>query len=591
MSGPQPSSLWRPLPGVAVAGIPGLLVSTDFTAQSYAIHLTDLANVWTETLDKKPIIMRGLKEDTSIDPTDGPDQIRKLLDLVRAAFDPSAPEHGDTTLALSRASGGSTDGDGGDDLMIQVSVVLPKPLRPLTWPIYLKKLPQSAIATELVLPLVHSHQARAREVDELITSLKEKDGVIVKLIDKLEASGIGLENVFTALSGRRKVTKAIAEERIRGLASFKESKFRKHAETTEREGDGSDDMATLLDNVFGAGAGLPSGTALDIGESPALNDWWTSLGKGKSAALVSQAKNVESASSPKGYSQPASTPAARPKPVDDDETASEGDDDDDDFEVQATPPNKKHDHDTKPAEPQADNEDDFEVQATPPSRKRAAHMGASRILDDDDETSDGEDAEIPDSMPTAPAKQTTSKGNTKRLGAIGGKAKQRASEPKQKTPPRKHTPTPPPPPSTRAHPVPTQDDDASGTASDTASEPGSPPPPPKPSSQPSRRGGGIGRIGGRKAPANAATPEPSGSPPPTSQQTQTPKRRLGVIGKKAPGSAERGRGKTRTPVEEEEKVEEKRETSQERADRKRVELKRELEEKARAAPARKKRKF
>lgn len=614
MSGRQASS-WRPLPGVEVPGIPGLLVSTDFTPQSYTIHLTDLANLWTESLDKKPVIMRGLKEDTSIDPTDGPDQIRKLLDLVRAAFDPSAPEHGDTTLALSKASG-STETEGANDLEIHVTVVLPRPLRPLKWPIYLRKQPQSAIATELVLPLIHSQRAYAREVDELITAVREKDGVITKLVDKLEATGTGLEHVFTALSGRRKVTRATAEERIRGLAPFKECEFRKHAETVERGGDG-DDVPALLDSVFGGGAGLPSGSALDIGESPALNDWWTKFGKGKSAALVSRAKNRESAASSKGESQPvapAAAPAAAPKPDggDDDETQSE-DDGDDDFQVQATPPGRRQPGSTRTAEGQDKDEDEeFEVQATPPSRKRDRHGRAARVLDDDDddEISGGEEAEIPDSLPSAAAKETTiSKANSKRLGAIGGKSKQPSTRKKTPPPPKRPSPTPSPP-RTRAHPAPAKGgDDDSATASEPddhdedAMDTSPPPPPPKPSSQPARRGGGIGRIGGRRAPvAKEATPEPPrGSSPGAASSQQTPRRRLGVIGKKAPDSAERGRGRTRSPagdggegegVEEgQEQEEEKRETSRERADRKRAELKRELDKKAHAAPAKKKRKF
>jgi hypothetical protein len=125
-----------------------------------------------------------------------------------------------------------------------------------------------------------------------------------------------------------------------------------------------------------------------------------------------------------------------------------------------------------------------------------------------------------------------------------------------------------------------------------------PPSPPKPSSQQPRRIGGLGRIGGRRAaPAKAATPEPA-APGPASQHT-TPKRRLGVIGKKKdPDSGHRGRGRERTtPINDgeatEENVEEEkpRETSQDRADRLRAELKREMERKANAAPAKKKRKF
>ena len=70
-----------------------------------------------------------------------------------------------------------------------------------------------------------------------------------------------------------------------------------------------------------------------------------------------------------------------------------------------------------------------------------------------------------------------------------------------------------------------------------------------------------------------------------------------MIGKKEPVSADRGRGRMKTPVHDDEdgegmkgEEEQTRETSLERADRKRAELKRELEAKHQQ-PVRKKRKF
>jgi hypothetical protein len=67
-----------------------LLAFTSFSSDSYSVHLTDLINVWEETMEKKPIVKRGLFEDTRIDPSDSPDQLRQILELIRAAFDPLA---------------------------------------------------------------------------------------------------------------------------------------------------------------------------------------------------------------------------------------------------------------------------------------------------------------------------------------------------------------------------------------------------------------------------------------------------------------------------------------------------------------------
>ncbi|KAK3938449.1 XRCC4-like factor-domain-containing protein [Diplogelasinospora grovesii] len=536
--------LWRLLPVAAVPGIPNLLVSTTFTDQSYSVHLTDLANVWIESMDKKPIVKRGLVEDTSIDPTDGPDQIRRMLELLRAAFDTEDPEHHNTSMSLAK-------GDDDDSLTIHITCVLPKPLKPFRWPMHLKKCPQSTVATELVLPLVQAHHARAKEIDHLIATIREKDSVIAKLVDKLEATGTGLEHVFNALSGKRKVTRAVAEGRVKGLAPFTEADFRSGA-TEAQSNAGPVDVSTLLQSVFG-GTGLKYASGLDVVASPGLNDWWTQLGKGKSVVLVDRAKETR-----------AETP---PPPQRSDSKA--GDEDDDDFQVQATPPGllsaRKRDTNTRP------------------------------VAVDDDETSDGEDAsEIPDSLPRPPAKKTSpGKAPGSRLGAIGKKKHQ----PSPPAPLR--SPTPPEPSAVRSE-GPKDDDAGSETASDPEDKMDASPPPASPP-KPAPKRGGLGRIGGKH---RATTPvvEPPRSPSPTAPETEpspAPRRRkLGVIGNKAPRTG------TATPAEDTDderrgrfdtqSAESKgapRETSQERADRKRAELQRELDKKAAAGPSKKKRKF
>jgi hypothetical protein len=518
---------WRLLPGAA-PGIPTLLVSTAFTDDSYSVHLSDLANVWVETLDRRPIVKRGMVEDTSIDPSDGPDQIRRMLELLRAAFDASDREHANTSLTLAR-------GDDADMLVVHVTCVLPKPLKPFKWPMHLKKCSQSTIASELVLPMIQAHEARAREIDQLISLLREKDAVINRLIDKLEATGTGLEHVFNALSGKRKVTRATAEGKVKGLAPVSESDFRSKAVELHPVAQSSD-VSSLLRSVFGA-AGLKYKSDLDLEASTTLNDWWTKLAKGRNVIL-----------SERGDKEERKTAPAPPQP--------EPCNDDDDFQVQATPPGARS------------------------TRKRASPPPAA----DDDETSDGEDAAEPEAPAPSPAKP---KATGSRLGAIG----------RNKKPP----PSPQPPSMsqrlTRSHGPPE-------AHSETASEPdendlASSPPPPSPKPAPKR--GGLGRIGGKpKQETPAARPARSPSPAAAPEESsQLPRRhKLGMIGKKAasPGpdasgasASDETRGRSKTPATQ--SKDQARETSQERADRKRAELQREMEKRAAAGPAKKRRKF
>ncbi|KAM7211522.1 XLF (XRCC4-like factor) domain containing protein [Rhypophila decipiens] len=524
---------WRPLP-VAVPGLPNLLVSTTFAADSYKIRLTDLANVWLESMDRKPIVKRGLVEDTSIDPSDGPDNIRRMLALIRAAFDPSDPEHSTTSMTLGQ------DDKGGDDapLVIRLTCILPKPLKPFKWPMHLAKCPQTSLTTQLVLPLIQAHQTRSREIDSLVTALKEKDAVINRLVDKLDASGVSLEYVFNALSGKRRVTREMADEKVKGLAPFREADFKSGMGGLQAAAEPSD-VPSLLDNVFG-GTGLKYKPDQDLEASSILSDWWTRLGKGK----------VVFGNPP--TSKTANIPSSIPEPE-----SKKGEEDDVDFQVQATPPGLS---------------------------SRGKRQSPPRpAKDDDDTTSDGEsESQIPDSVPVPP-KATSSKPFGARLGTIGGhKAIQSSDE------------SPPP----AAQPQKNDDSDtASDTASDIDGDEVTNPSPPKPAKR-----GALGRIGGKARAKTPPKPSRSPTPPTPEKKDTTParKHRIGVIGRKRPtpepashpdSDSEDGRGRSSKTAPAPAVKERKRETSKERADRKRLELEEEIRKKAALGPAKKKRKF
>ncbi|KAK4184936.1 XRCC4-like factor-domain-containing protein [Podospora australis] len=529
----QPS--WRLLP-VDVSDIPNLLVSTAFNNDSYTIHLTDMANLWVETMERRSIIKRGLLEDTSIDPSDGPDQIKRMLELIRASLDNNDPAHSDTSLSIARE-------DDNDSLVVHVTCLLPKPLMFFKWPIHLKKCPQSGLATELVLPLVQAHEARMREINHLVATLKEKDSVIARLVDKLEAAGMGLEHVFSSLSGKRKVTRAAAEGRVKGLAPFSEADFKNNPADSVSVTQ-SADTSSLLEGTFGA-TGLTYKSDLDLEASTMLNDWWTKIGKGKQVTLSAHPRSKKART-------PSPPPAAESKP----------DEDDDDFQVQATPPHLLS------------------------ARKRNARRRAQPSVDDD-ETSSGEENDEAAPSPSTTKKEAANKPSASRLGNIGRpKAPSRSPVP-HKTPPKR-----------TAGKAASKDDDTE-TGSDIG-EPGTEHSPPSPSpAKPTPKRGGLGRIGGKSKEVTPA-PEPVRSTSPATmgdESSQVPKRhRLGIIGKKAPtpevdssAPSDDSRGRSKTPASS--KQEHIRETSQERADRKRAELQRDLEKRAAAGPAKKKRKF
>jgi hypothetical protein len=572
---------WKPLQFSAYAGthLPPLLISATF-ADSYDIHLTDLTNIWSESLTKRAIIRRSQEESTSIDPRDG-DQFKIFLDKLKLGLEGGK----DTTLALTITA----DADR-PSLILNITTNLPGGLAPLEWPVRLAAAPQSLLASQLTLPLLRAQHVRIQEIAALAEVLKEKDHVIQKLADKLEEQGTELGQVFPQAAGKlgRKVDRKRAEERVKGLGVFDMQTWRKELSHEE-----SQDTAQLIGEVFtGENTDeLQANSGVHLSEDQEV--WWESI-KGITMNLSSGKISTNGLQKAK----------AKPSP--------------------------------KPVLRQEDSIDDdaFQVQATPPHLATSSGPGPSKVIiddstdDEDDLDAPSQRSKIPDSFPSSQPPAAASSAKPKKFGTIGGKraapkpepptqvdddqSTEEEASPPRKASPEKRTASPAPqittvrpkktlgkiggkkeaPPPSPPEPEP-----------DSETEPeveASPPPvlsPPREVAKPKK--GKLGQLGGKKKQAEPA-PELAEPEASTSAAVPVTKRKLGQIGHghkverqespKKPEEANtesRGRAfvkpeKTATP--------EPRETSLERADKKRERLRRELEEKAKA-PVKKKRKF
>lgn len=556
------SKAWRPLRLSGEGDLPPLLVAFETGPSDYSIQITDMAHVWTEAMERKAICIRAWAENTSIDPSDTPENMGRFLQTLKSALDETASGHDEATVTLSP---GSVAESGEDGLKLVATCQLPG-FEPLNWPFHLKKSSSIAVANEFAIPLVETLYSKSRQVDMLLQALKHKDGVIAKLSDKLEATGTGLEHVFTALSGRKKVTREAAHDKIRGLAPFNEQKMK---DELRNDADRPGDVIDLVQRVFG-GTLTPSDTSMVLASS-GLDSWWCSF-KSTSSLPYRGASTMENQTADPDTSAPSS-------PIDtNDVTMGEDDDNDDEFQIQSTPPRLK---------PKRENES----AVAPTSPKQPL---SSKFVKEEHGSS-----------------QEPKRAG--RIGAIGGK--------KHVPPPSPPKAVSPAPPRSRAA-VADDDETASETASDvdeTASLPdndaaASSPPPAAPSPSPAKspaKKSGLGRIGGKpkSPPLRDAVPAVDDGSPATQAPTAAkgeagsavPSKRLGVIGKRIGGGtassgdaardgSQRGRATSRN-ASAEATEERKKETSQERADRKREELKRELEKKAAAGPAKKKRRF
>ncbi|KAK8003545.1 hypothetical protein PG989_003264 [Apiospora arundinis] len=557
---------WLPLPAFD-KGIPALIVSPNFGTNTYKLHVSDLANVWTESLDRKAIFARSIQEDTSIDLTEGPDQMTILLNYLQAAFDTSSPQHHQTKLTLEAAPKGG--------LVLLITCTLPGGLKPLNWPVNLLRQSPASLTSELVLPLIQSQHARSHEIESLMATLQQKDAIITKLIDKLDAMGTGLEDVFNALSGKRRISRIAADAKVNGLAPFDESTWR----LLMTQGiPAPGDIASLVQDVLG----IPNAIHLKdsgIHVPDDLNDWWEHMGPGPVPTLVRESTETAQEEESAQTQQRAETPT----------------DDDDDFQVQATPPKRRQ-------QPGAgddggttvDDGSDASPSNSPAPRKEAkkplqrrlgaiGNRGASQQPRSSSTNSSSKNVTAVDNDNTAsesdaePVKPSPKKGPAKKIGIIGRK---RGATPQTVKSP---TPSPPQP----SHP----DDDAT-ESDDDSKKAKSPPPssPPKPAPSP-RKKGGLGMIGGRAKSSSARqTRSPSldqSNSVTTASATKPKAGRLGMIGKRRQDEQAQQSSSKHAGQE----LSEESETEEQVAERRRAELAKDLERKAAAAPAKKKRRF
>lgn len=199
---------------------PPLLVKFEFGTSHYKIYLSDLTYIWTESLDRRPIIKRALNVDTSIDPSESGDQLRLLLQNIQKALD----EVEGATLSISK-SGIS------QELILCSITPLPGALKPLVWPFHLMPAPQHLLTSELLQPCLSQQFFAKAQVAYLTQLIRDKDHVISRLVDKMQSDGTDLSKIFPRASGLRSGAKShfreSASKFVKGLGEFDDEGWRK----------------------------------------------------------------------------------------------------------------------------------------------------------------------------------------------------------------------------------------------------------------------------------------------------------------------------------------------------------------------------
>ncbi|KAL1304052.1 hypothetical protein AAFC00_000489 [Neodothiora populina] len=191
---------------------PSVLVRFISFDTGYTVELTDLTIVWEETLDETAISLRAEESRCAINPGDDPGQLRILLGKIEAALCHAAG----TAVELSSK-------DASDDLILTVSAPLPKPLQPLSWQINLTRGGASGLTNAVISPLLQHALHQQDQLEKLKAQLQLKDHVIGKLLDRMESANLYLDSVF--LLPNLRFSKKVSQrdqfaEHVPGLAPY-----------------------------------------------------------------------------------------------------------------------------------------------------------------------------------------------------------------------------------------------------------------------------------------------------------------------------------------------------------------------------------
>jgi hypothetical protein len=328
-----------------------------------------------------------------------------------------------------------------DGLLLKVEVPLPAPLPPLKWPFFLSRAPQRAFTQELLLPLLGKYLGLAEQIESLLSSIKEKDHVINKLVDKADSSGMRVCDVFPSAQsfsgGRKELTWNQAAGSIRGLRAFDEAEWRKTALTNSEPHNITDALRTFVQ-----GSECHDKAKLrSIENVIATGEWW----KVSNADVELQCEHLTSEiSGVHGGVSMSNLGAANCEEeygvgvkaaTGDKYGAKEGnadDDEDDEFEEQNSLPLKRppgcdmstlNPMDQKPTEVHGHNSHEGYYQKNAGSANKML-MDTETLAEDAPST--GSESALPLAKSADATRQSSTKAAPKRLGAIGGKKASKA---------------------------------------------------------------------------------------------------------------------------------------------------------------------
>ena len=336
----EPQS-WKQLKTSSKAKRPDLFYNYVVLNSSLSLQLTDLVTLWQCSLSKSDIISEAAEQHCSIDPSESADQLNVFLSKLEQSL-----KAGKTILA-------NAEGMKGESLFLRTQVALPRPLQLLVFTFTLNAGKSAQFTSFILRPALKTISSLESQLASLEDTIKAKDHVIAKLLDRIGNQSVDMSMIFPTLTGaggrKGSVTVEMAKQRIAGMEPFDHDVWLK----------GFDEEIGTVAQVGELVRVAENKTEAIVGD----DDWTKDLPGPESLGRVNASQTSKRLSQSQSHSR-----SQRVIPGSDEETASE-----DEFERQATPPSLKK---KKRPSPEAGTRGETSTQSSgaednpPPSKKQ-----------------------------------------------------------------------------------------------------------------------------------------------------------------------------------------------------------------------------
>lgn len=186
------------------------------SATGMFVAVTDLCSIWDHSFDREAVVEIAREQNSSIDPAGSATQLRTLLNKLKQSLG-----EGNNDIGYSEHS---DQGGIPQHLCVRTRLKLPAPLKLLQWTFNLPQQDKTALAESITFPLIFEATILKQQMETLYQIIKDKDHVLSKLLDKVDNSAIDLSLIFPGISGlksrKQRMDVAEASKHVPGMATF-----------------------------------------------------------------------------------------------------------------------------------------------------------------------------------------------------------------------------------------------------------------------------------------------------------------------------------------------------------------------------------